>query len=109
MDKTLYAALAVGICALVTALLRFLPFVIFRGKKKTPAGMIWLGQVLPYATMAMLVVFCLKGVNVTRAPWGLPEAIGCAVVIGLHAWKRQTLLSIIGGTACYMALVQLVF
>ena len=59
--------------------------------------------------MGMLVVYCLKGVDLTAAPFGIPEAIGCAIVAGLHVWKRNTLLSIGAGTVCYMLLVQLVF
>ena len=59
--------------------------------------------------MGMLVVYCLKDVTVTAAPFGLPEFLGCAVVAGLHTWKRSTLLSIGGGTLCYMLLIQFVF
>jgi len=99
----------VAICALVTIALRFLPFIIFRGNRPTPPFIVYLGQVLPYAIMAMLVVFCLKGVSFAVAPHGIPEAIACAVVVLLHVWKRNTLVSIIGGTAVYMLLVQLVF
>ena len=97
----------VVVCALVTALTRFLPFLIFR--KKTLAVVTYLGKVLPFAIMGMLVVYCLKNVSFIRAPFGLPELIGCAVVAGLHVWKRNTLLSIGGGTICYMLLVQFVF
>ncbi len=108
MDKT--ASLwAVIICALVTSGLRFLPFLIFRGKQETPAVVTWLGRVLPYATMAMLVVFCLRSTDVIHSPYGLPELISGALVVGLHAWKHNTLLSIICGTACYMVLIQSVF
>lgn len=89
--------------------LRFLPFLIFGGVRKTPAYITYLGKVLPYAIMAMLVVFCLKNVSLVTVPYGLPELISCALVVLLHVWKRNTLLSIIGGTACYMLLVQLAF
>ncbi len=97
------------VMALVTALLRFLPFLIWSGKRKTPKVVLYLGKVLPYAIMAMLVVYCLKGVNIVAAPHGLPEFIAVAVVATLHAWKRNTLLSIIVGTGVYMFLVQVVF
>lgn len=97
------------VMALVTALLRFLPFLIWNGKRKTPEVVLYLGKVLPYAIMAMLVVYCLKGVSVVTAPYGLPELIAVAVVAALHAWKRNTLLSIIVGTGVYMFLVQVVF
>lgn len=104
-----HAILTIAVCALVTAALRFLPFLIFGENRKTPPIIAYLGQVLPYAIMGMLVVYCLKDVNLTSAPFGIPEAIGCAVVAGLHVWKRNTLLSIGAGTVCYMLLVQLVF
>ena len=101
--------LMVAVVALVTAFLRFLPFLIFGENRTTPPLIAYLGKVLPYAIMGMLVVFCLKGVSLTAAPYGIPEAIACALVILLHVWKRNTLISILGGTVCYMVLVQLVF
>ena len=105
----MHAVLTVAVCALVTILLRFLPFLLFHGDRKTPAAVTYFGKVLPYATMAMLVVFCLKDTNLFSFPHGLPELISCAVVVLLHAWKHNTLLSIIAGTACYMVLIQAVF
>ena len=99
----------IAICALVTAALRFLPFLIFGENRKTPPVIAYLGQLLPYAIMGMLVVYCLKDISFASPPFGLPEAIGCAVVAGLHVWKRSTLLSIGAGTVCYMLLVQFVF
>ena len=97
------------VMALVTAGLRFLPFVIFTKGRKVPDVVAYLGRVLPYAVMAMLVVFCLKGVSLTAAPYGLPEFLACGAVAALHVWKRNTLLSIAGGTVFYMVLVQMVF
>lgn len=105
----LHAVLLVAVTSAVTILLRFLPFAVFSGNRKTPAYVTYLGKVLPYAIMGMLVVFCLKGVSLTAAPYGIPEAIACALVILLHVWKRNTLVSILGGTVCYMVLVQMVF
>ena len=105
----LHAVLMIAVIALVTAGLRFLPFLIFGENRQTPSLITYLGQVLPYAIMGMLVVYCLKGVTLTAAPYGIPEAIGCAVVALLHVWKRNTLLSISAGTVCYMLLVQFVF
>jgi len=105
----LHGVLLVAVTSAVTILLRFLPFAVFSGNRKTPAYVTYLGKVLPYAIMGMLVVFCLKGVSLTAAPHGIPEAIACVLVILLHVWKRNTLVSILGGTVCYMALVQLVF
>lgn len=109
MPDLRYSALMVAVIALVTIALRFAPFLIFGGKKRTPEIITYLGKVLPYAIMGMLVVFCLKGVTPLKFPYGLPELIASAVVVVLHVWKRNTLLSIIGGTACYMVLIQLVF
>lgn len=108
MDK-LHAALLIAVVALVTAGLRFLPFLVFGKNRETPPLITYLGQVLPYAIMGMLVVYCLKDVTLSAAPFGIPEAIGCGVVALLHIWKRNTLLSIGAGTVCYMLLVQLVF
>ena len=105
----LHSALMIAVIALVTAALRFLPFWIFNENRKTPPMISYLGQVLPYAIMGMLVVYCLKDVSFTSAPFGIPEAIGCAVVTALHIWKRNTLLSIGAGTLCYMLMVQFLF
>lgn len=91
-----------------TMITRFLPFVIFRGEKPTPGYVQYLGKVLPAAVFGMLVIYCLKEVNVLAGNRGIPEWISIAVVIGLHKWKRQMLLSIAGGTICYMILVQYV-
>ena len=107
--NNLHSALIVAVVALVTIGLRFLPFVVFSGNKQTPPFVAYLGRVLPYAIMGMLVVYCLRNTSVRTAPHGLPELISCALVAGLHLWKRNTLISIVGGTACYMLLVQLVF
>lgn len=104
-----HSAALIGVMTAVTILLRFLPFWLFGGKGKTPPVISYLGKVLPHAVMGMLVVYCLKNVDFIAAPHALPEVIACAVVIALHLWKRNTLLSIAGGTVCYMILVQLVF
>lgn len=108
MDN-LHAALTIAVIALVTAALRFLPFLLFGENRKTPPMVTYLGKVLPFAIMGMLVVYCLKGVTFAAAPYGIPEAIGCATVALLHIWKRNTLLSIGAGTICYMLLMQFVF
>ena len=105
----LHSALLIAVIALVTAGLRFLTFLIFGENRKTPPLVAYLGQVLPFAIMGMLVVYCLKDVSFTAAPFGIPEIVGCAVVTLLHIWKRNTLLSIGAGTVCYMLLVQFVF
>ena len=105
----LHSALMIAVIALVTAVLRFLPFLIFGENRKTPPLVSYLGQVLPYAIMGMLVVYCLKGISLTASPFGIPELIGCAVVTLLHVWRRNTLLSIGAGTVCYMLMVQFIF
>lgn len=105
----LHDILLIALVALVTIGLRFLPFLIFRENRTTPPIVAYLGQILPFAIMGMLVVYCLKDVVITAAPFGIPEFLGCAVVALLHLWKRNTLLSIGAGTLCYMLLVQFIF
>ena len=107
--SNLHAGMLVAIMALVTLLLRALHFIVFNGKRKTPAFITYLSNVLPYAIMGMLVVYCLRGTEIIMPPHGIPELIACIVVVGLHLWKRNTLLSIAIGTAVYMMLIQLVF
>lgn len=107
MNAKLYAFIMIMIIALVTAVLRFLPFIIFRGEKPVPKLISYLGTVLPGAIMAMLVVYCLKSVSFSKAVHWLPALISVVVTTMLHVWKRNTLFSIIGGTACYMLLLQL--
>ena len=91
----------------VTALLRFLPFLVFR--RHTPPYIAYLGKVLPPALSGMLVIYCFKDVSFAAAPFGLPELIAAVCVVALHVWKRNSLISILGGTGIYMLLVQLVF
>ena len=99
----------IALCAAATMLTRFLPFLVFSPKKETPKYVQYLGSALPCAVFGMLVVYCLKDVSVLSGSHGLPEAIAIAATVALHLWKRQTLLSIAGGTVCYMLLVQFVF
>lgn len=99
----------VAVIALVTAAIRFLPFVLFGRDRKTPKLINKLGKMLPYSIMGMLVVYCLKDVKVTDASSCLPALIACLVVGVLYVRKRNTLISIVVGTVCYMLLVQGVF
>ena len=92
-----------------TQLTRWLPFWLFPEKKEPPPAVMYLGRVLPAAVMGLLVVYCLKNVTWTASPHGLPELLAIFAVVLLHRWKGNVLLSIAGGTALYMALVQLVF
>ena len=105
MNRT---ALTITVIALVTALLRFLPFIIFRGDKKTPDFIVYLGKVLPYSAMGMLVVFCLKSVDVTGGSHGIPELVSILVIVLLHCWRRNTMLSIVSGTLCYVLIVNFI-
>ena len=98
------AAVAAG-----TQLTRWLPFWLFPENRQPPAVILYLGRVLPPAMMGLLVVYCLKGVAWTAAPHGAPELIAVAVTAALHWWRGNVLVSIAGGTAVYMLLVQLVF
>ena len=102
-----HSALLVGVMAAVTILLRFLPFLIFQ--KKVPRYISYLGHVLPPAIIGMLVIYCLKDTRITAAPFGAAELLASLLVVLLQAWKRNSLLSILAGTAAYMLLVQLVF
>ena len=107
MSGTAYSALLVAVMSVVTIMLRASPFLAF--KKKTPAYVMYLGQVLPAAIIGMLVIYCLKDTKLLSAPFGAPELIACLLVVGLHAWKRNILLSILTGTVAYMLLTQLAF
>ena len=95
--------------SLGTMAMRFLPFIIFPAGKPTPKYISYLGRVLPGAIFAMLVVYCLKNVSFVSSPFGAPEIISIIVVVVLHLWKKQMILSMAGGTVVYMLLVQMVF
>lgn len=101
--------ITIGMVVLGTMLTRFIPFIVFPAGKDTPKYVQYLGKVLPAAVFGLLVVYCLKNVSLFAGSHGIPELIGIVVVVGLHLWKRQMLLSIAGGTVCYMLLVQFVF
>ena len=105
----LQQTITIILCALGTMLTRFLPFLVFNPKKPTPKYIQYLGSALPGAIFGMLVVYCLRGVDLFGPTHGLPELLAGAAVVGLHLWKKNTLLSIAVGTALYMVLVQAVF
>ena len=97
--------LTIAVCAAATMLTRFLPFLVFGSRGgKVPEVVEYLGHVLPAAIFGMLIVYCL-----TSGSHGIPEAIAIGVTVALHKWKHQTLVSIAGGTLCYVLLVQMVF
>lgn len=105
---SLQIAITIFAVALGMIITRFLPFILFPENKKTPKFITYLGNFLPAAMMGLLVVYCLKGVSITAFPHGLPELIAIAVIVFLHKWKSNVLLSIGGGTLVYMLLVQFV-
>lgn len=104
-----YVLACVAISALVTVSLRAFPFIAFRGGKQLPSYIEYLGKTLPFAVIGMLVVFCMKSTSFTEVGKWAPQFIAGAVVAATYAWKKNTILSIVLGTALYMILVQMVF
>lgn len=103
------ALIIIAALVLGTVITRFLPFILFPNASSAPAYIIYLGQMLPAAAISLLVVYCVRNIDLTATPHGLPEALAIAAVMALHVWKKNTLLSIGGGTVLYMLLVQVVF
>lgn len=101
--------LLIAVITLGTFLTRALPFILFPPNKETPQFILYLGNVLPFAAISLLVVYCLKNVSLLSSPHGLPEGIAIVCIVILHLWKNNVLLSIGGGTLLYMALVQFIF
>lgn len=99
----------IGVTAICTILLRAFPFLVFGGKKKVPETVRYLGSVLPASIMAVLVVYCLRNTDFAAVSHFAPPLIAGILVVGLHLWKKNILLSIGLGTICYMILVQAVF
>ena len=102
-----HSLILIAVMAVITMMLRFLPFFLFSGK--TPKVILYLGNVLPYSSMAMLIVYCLKDISFTDGNYGIPEFAAVLLVAVLHKWKHNMLLSILGGTICYILLVQVMF
>ena len=107
MNPDIHAALLILTMSLSTIMLRALPFGIFSGKRKVPEAVLYLGQVLPSAALGMLVVYCLRDISFSAAPWGLPELLSCGAVALTQLIKRNTILSILAGTILYMVLIHL--
>lgn len=98
--------LVMGLAVLAT---RIVPVLIFGRGEKVPEFILYLGRVVPYTAMGLLIVYCLRDVPVFDAPHGLPELIALAVVAVSYIWKRNTIFSVVIGTALFMFLVQSVF
>lgn len=99
----------IAVVVLGTMLTRYLPFMIFPAGKPTPKYVQYLGEVLPYAVIGLLVVYSLKNTVLLAWPFGIPEAISIICIVLLHLWRKSMLLSIAAGTIIYMLLIQLVF
>ena len=102
------ALLTVLICAAVTALTRAVSFLLFPAGREAPRFITWLSRLLPRAVMAMLMIYCLKDVSFSAASGFLPPLLAVAATATVHLWKRQMMLSIVGGTAVYMLLIRLI-
>ena len=110
MTMTLWQGIVtVAAVVLGTMATRFLPFLLFPSNKPTPSYVKYLGKVLPFAVIGLLVVYCFRNVSFLSGSHGIPELVAAAAVVLLHLWKKNMLLSIAGGTILYMVLVQLVF
>ncbi|WP_276859694.1 branched-chain amino acid transporter permease [Bifidobacterium merycicum] len=107
--ETWQGVVTIFMAVLGTVITRFLPFIVFPESERPPRVVEYLGKVLPYAMGGLLVVYSLKNVTPFSGTHGIPEAVAIAVIVALHVWKRSMLLSIAGGTAVYMLLVQVVF
>ena len=97
------------IIAVATLIIRFLPFIIIRNSIAERRYIKFLGDMMPYSMIALLVIYCLKDVNLIKYPYGIPELISIAIIIVLHIFKRNVLISIGAGTIIYMFLVQAIF
>lgn len=107
--ETWQGVVTILMAVLGTVITRFLPLIVFPESERPPRVVEYLGKVLPYAMGGLLVVYSLKNVTPFSGTHGIPEAVAIAVIVALHVWKRNMLLSIAGGTAVYMLLVQVVF
>ena len=104
-----HAMIIILVMGLATLATRLLPVFIFGQGKKVPDYIMYLGKVVPYTAMGLLIVYCLKDVSVFEAPHALPEILALAVVSGSYLWKRNTIFSVVVGTVAYMIMVQLIF
>jgi len=105
---TLQISVTIIVIAIGTLITRFLPFIVFQKSDKLPKFINYLAAVLPYAVIGILVIYCLKDIDYTNISTVLSTAVSLVFIALLHTWKRNVLLSILGGTLCYMILLQIV-
>ena len=104
-----HAVIVIAVMGLAVLATRIVPVLIFGRGEKVPEFILYLGRVVPYTAMGLLIVYCLRDMPLLEAPYGLPEIISLAVVTGTYLWKRNTILSVVIGTVLYMFLVQSIF
>ncbi len=109
MNNVGHTILIIGIAAVCTIFLRAVPFLIFGGKRAVPEGIRYLGNYLPAAIMAVLAIYCLRNIQLFRGNHGVPELIATGLVILLHSWKKNILLTVFLSTMCYMIMIQFIF
>ena len=109
MTDSGHAIIVIAVMGLAVLATRIVPVLVFGRGEKVPEFILYLGRVVPYAAMGLLIVYCLRDMPVLEAPHGLPEIIALAVVTGTYLWRRNTIFSVVIGTALYMFLVQSVF
>lgn len=109
MNNVGHSILIIGVAAICTVFLRAVPFLIFGGKREVPAGIRYLGNYLPAAIMAILAIYCLRNVQLFRGNHGAPELIATGLVILLHSWKKNILLTVFLSTVFYMIMIQYLF
>lgn len=107
--SNIYTLSAILVISAVTFGTRAAPFILFGRGKATPKYIVYIGNYLPPAVIAMLIIYCLKNISLFTFPFGIPEIIGIITVVVLHIWKRNNLISIICGTVIYMIAVQYIF
>ena len=106
MNENLYSIIAVCLVALVTVMLRTLPFVAF-GRRKLPKAIQYLSEVLPFSIMTILVCYCLRHTAFLTAPFGLIEISAVVLVAVLQCTKKNMYVSIVAGTVYYMLMIRL--
>lgn len=104
-----HALMIIAVMGGATLATRILPVLVFGRSERIPEFILYLGKVIPYTAMGLLIVYCLRDVSVIHGSHGLPELIAMAAVVGSYLWRRNSILSVIIGTVLYMFLIQMVF